>query len=459
MFLRLHKALLLLVAAILLLTGCAGNFSEDEIAYKINDTAKYQQTDTPIVNPYIGAVADATNIDSVGDNSLVHITVTFEELQPVNGSSYDFAAIDAKNNVDYWKKQGKHAVLRFVCDIPSTDVHSDLPEWLMTITNDGSFYDTSIGKGYSPNYSNELLIKQHKKAIAALANHYDDGFVSYVEIGSVGHWGEWHVKNNEGVLNLPLADVRQRYIAHYVQEFKNAKLIMPEPFGSAKGYEMGLFNLNLGSAYDSENWNTRVEQGGMYSQTEEEKGLSSMLDFWEKSPAAAHLSRTVSAQSAFIDLLEQTVEELKEEHTSYIKGVPASAEYKNAINTIRSTVGYKFGINKITVMQRENFEHIEIKLNWENFGIAPLYFDAPVNLYIKNEFGDFEQISDISINLKELMPGKKELTSTIVQESIISDSDALYLGITDPYTNQPAINLVTNQPNENGYIEIYRFKK
>ena len=36
---------------------------------------------------------------------------------------------------------GKHAVLRFVCDFPEDETHSDIPDWLMSKTGDGVYYE------------------------------------------------------------------------------------------------------------------------------------------------------------------------------------------------------------------------------------------------------------------------------------------------------------------------------
>ena len=76
---------------------------------------------------------------------------------------------------DRWKTEGKHAVLRFVCDIPDDNLmHKDIPDWLFDLTGDGTFYDTSYGKGYSPNYGSEIFIKYHEAA-AVSYTHLNSG--------------------------------------------------------------------------------------------------------------------------------------------------------------------------------------------------------------------------------------------------------------------------------------------
>ncbi len=165
--------------------------------------ADHEMTDLSVVNPFMGFAVDAASKKAAEQHSLVYIDVTFRELQPDSPNQYAFDEIDESNHVDDWKAQGKHAVLRFVCDDPSDTPHRDIPDWLYDLTGDGSVYDTSYGKGYSPNYNNELFLYYHKQALAALADHFSDSFVSFVELGSLGHWGEWHVKHEDGTALHP----------------------------------------------------------------------------------------------------------------------------------------------------------------------------------------------------------------------------------------------------------------
>ncbi len=43
--------------------------------------------------------------------------ITWAELEPAEGK-YDWEKIERENQTDRWREEGKHLVLRFVCDIP-----------------------------------------------------------------------------------------------------------------------------------------------------------------------------------------------------------------------------------------------------------------------------------------------------------------------------------------------------
>lgn len=105
------------------------------------------------------------------------------------------------------------------------------------------------------------------------------GFVSYVELGSLGHWGEWHVKREDGIVGMPEKSVRDEYVKHYVSAFSGAKLMMRRPFSSAEEYGLGLFNDMAGDPEATDEWLGWIENGGGYTQTGEADALSPMRNF------------------------------------------------------------------------------------------------------------------------------------------------------------------------------------
>ncbi len=443
----------LLAILSLSLSGCTSK-------YKINDTKTFKLTDEAIVNPFMGFAINAENDQAVGEYSLVYIDITFKELQPDNPDEFDFESIENENNIKSWKEQGKHAVLRFICDYPSDESHSDIPDWLMELTDDGTYYDTSYGMGYSPDYNNETFIYYHEQAIKALAEYFDDGFVSYVQLGSLGHWGEWHIKQNEGLHDMPDEKIREEYISHYTSYFTNAKLLMRRPFNAVAKYNLGLYNDMFGSSEDTNEWLDWINYGGKYSHTK--NALSPVPDFWKFSPSGGELTSSIPMEDICGDGLEELLELMKQSHTTFIgPKTPVSLEnddkiYKNATEKIMSLIGYRIGISEVSVIQALNSEDIKITLKWENNGIAPIYFDLPVSLYKKNTRGEFKKIKDIDIKLSEILPGEAVYSETVI--SADSDNQILYIGISDPMTNKPSVNLVSNQNTENGYIEIYKFR-
>lgn len=425
----------------------------------------YKMTDTAIINPYMGFAVDATSEPAASAYSLVYIDITFRELQPNCPESFNFASIVSENHIEHWKSEGKHAVLRFVCDIPGESTHMDIPDWLYQLTGDGTFYDTSYGKGYSPDYSNEVFIQYHKAAITALGEYFSDEFVAFVELGSLGHWGEWHVKHESGIVGMPENAIREEYVDHYVAAFDNAKIMMRRPFTSAQKYGLGLYNDMAGDPDATEEWLGWIEKGGDYTQTGEANALVSMPDIWEKAPVGGELTSSLSMEYLCGKGLSETISLLKQSHTTFIgPKCPVSSSdkydgalYRNAVSEMIGAIGYRIGITQVVIKQSPVTSEYQVELEWKNEGVAPLYFDLPVKLYLTDQHGT-EEIADVDIAFTQLLPGTTVRTVTSLPKDIVLSGTTISVGILDNMTGHLAMRLVSNQEYlNNGSARLYRF--
>ncbi len=204
---------------------------------------QYKESQAAFGNPLMGYVPSAWYNEVSEDISLLYMDITWAELEPEEGV-YNWASIDEENQISRWRKEGKHLVLRFVCDIPSDEEHMDIPEWLYEKSGEaGRWYDGEDGKGFAPDYNNPTIISCHRKAVRAIGEHFgQDGLISYVELGSLGHWGEWHVNYSEGIQRIPREAVRDKYILPWTEAFPDAMILMRRPFASAEKYGFGLYN-------------------------------------------------------------------------------------------------------------------------------------------------------------------------------------------------------------------------
>ena len=90
---------------------------------------QYKESQAAFGNPLMGYVPSARYNEVSEDISLLYMDITWVELEPEEGV-YNWASIDEENQISRWRKEGKHLVFRFVCDIPSDEEHMDIPEWL-----------------------------------------------------------------------------------------------------------------------------------------------------------------------------------------------------------------------------------------------------------------------------------------------------------------------------------------
>ena len=184
---KIIRKILLFLLAVFILCGCSSK----------EWTFAMEQGEKPVNNPYKGFVAWGENYREDDTVAFAYVPVYWSEIEKEEGV-YDFESLENRNYFEEWAKNDVYLILRVVMDSPSDKEHADIPEWLLEKVN-GTYYDTEYGKGFSPDYADETLIAYHEKLIQALASRYrDDERVAFIQLGSLGHWGEWHIHSDIG---------------------------------------------------------------------------------------------------------------------------------------------------------------------------------------------------------------------------------------------------------------------
>lgn len=440
-------------------TACSGQTEEEKEAMfflKKEVSEEYSFGNKAIANPFMGFAPDADSKKAAEQCSLVYVDITFRELEPEEGV-FAYDVIAEENNLKLWREQGKHIVLRFVCDFPEDEDHLDIPDWLYEkIGGDGTHYNSSYGKGFSPNYNNEIFIEYHAKAIAALGNYFGkDNFVCYVELGSLGHWGEWHVDYGSGIIPIPKEDVREKYITPYITAFPNAKMLMRRPFEAASTHGFGLFNDMAGDAESTEAWMEWIELGGDYRQADEKDALIAMPDAWQTAPIGGEFTSSHEMAWMLKTNITETVSLIKDTHTTFLgPKCPISSGnryaetddsvYYEGVAKVLRAMGYRLGITKAEISGVSSKGIASVELTWTNDGAAPLYFDLPVWIYSLDSNGNVVSKTEIDTDLSKLLPGKTLKTTVKIDLSAKAEGTSLAVGIVDPLTGKPAVELVNN---------------
>ena len=444
-------ALALMISVLIMAAGSAS---------AVTVAVNYPESGRELVNPYIGNAAWANDASKREQPfTLLYAGLLWSDFEPKEGV-YDFKAFEKANHFDKWRKEGKHVILRFVMDQPGSKSHRDIPDWLYTKTGkDGEAYKTSYGRGYNPNYENPVLIEAHAKAIAALGERYgQDPFIAYVELGSLGHWGEWHVYSK--LRPLPPSSVRELYVAPYLTAFPMAKLMMRRPFSNAAQYNMGLFNDSSGDAKATDTWLDWIENGGTYNQTGEKKALVPMKDAWLTAPIGGELSTSFD-DTEFLKagMLDKTLRLIERSHTSWIGpgsfvNVKRDGQYQKALDQVNRMIGYRLRVSESEVSQTSDGA-VNITLDWVNDGIAPFYFDWLPALRVAGDDG-FETILNLDMKLADVQPGKTVTVSVPMDESVLPIGKCtIYVGIIDPSTGDAGIELAMDTARDGKWFELF----
>ena len=368
--------------------------------------------------------------------------ITWAELEPEEGV-YNWASIDEENQISRWRKEGKHLVFRFVCDIPGEEAHMDIPEWLYEKSGKaGKWYDGEYGKGFAPDYNNPTIISCHEQAVKALGEHFgQDGLISYVELGSLGHWGEWHVNYSEGIQRIPREAVREKYILPWTEAFPDARILMRRPFASAEKYGFGLYNDMTGQLEATQSWFDWINNGGKYDQTGEKNVIVPMKDFWKTAPSGGEFTSSLSMEEMLDTNLSGTVEMIREAHTTFLGPKIPDENYVDGYKEVLKNMGYRLWVSMAEL--KNTAKGSRLKLTWENSGVAPMYKEWPVYVYIEDESGKLVEKSRISIKISSLLPGEKATTLTALEmerlNSLLEKGYRLSVGIEDPMTELPCV--------------------
>lgn len=403
---------------------------------------QYKESQAAFGNPLMGYVPSAWYNEVSEDISLLYMDITWAELEPEEGV-YNWASIDEENQISRWRKEGKHLVFRFVCDIPSDEEHMDIPEWLYEKSGKaGKWYDGEYGKGFAPDYNSPTIISCHKKAVRAIGEHFgQDGLISYVELGSLGHWGEWHVNYSEGIQRIPREAVREKYILPWTEAFPDAMILMRRPFAAAEKYGFGLYNDMTGQPEATQSWLGWINNGGEYDQTGEKNVIVPMKDFWKTAPSGGEFTSSLSMEEMLDTNLSGTVEMIREAHTTFLGPKIPDENYVDGYKEVLKNMGYRLWISMAEL--KNTAKGSRLKLTWENSGVAPMYKEWPVYVYIEDESGKLVEKSRISIKISSLLPGEKATTLTALEterlNSLLEKGYRLSVGIEDPMTELPCV--------------------
>ncbi len=403
--------------------------------YRLNRTVTFRESGDLVENPLMGFAPSAEDTEACEDAQLVYIGLTWAEWEPKEGV-YDIAGLESKYHLEQWKSENKHAVLRFLCDVPGEEEHMDIPNWLYRQTGDGSFYDISYGRGYSPNYGNKLFREAHSRAIRALGEYCNESdFVAYVELGSLGHWGEWHTNTDEGVQALPGADICWEYVLDYSDSFYNALLLMRRNYVMVSDAGLGLYNDMVGHEEDTLEWLDWIQSGGSYETSGEALEYIPLGKFWEQAPVGGEMTSEYSMEELLGKRLQDTISLIEQSHMTFIGPRCPDGDLRDSsgAEAILKRLGYRLYISKLETRFSFGENQLNVYFTWNNTGLAPMYWDWPVTMYVFDHNDELKYWETVDLNLSELAPDKQiETTNHIPFTDMLRQGFRIGIGITDP---------------------------
>ncbi len=433
-----------------------------------NKNITYKYDETAFANPLMGYAPDGRSDELCVDTSLVYAYVTWAELEPTKGE-FEWDSFIRKFSLDRWRSDGKRLVFRFVCDYPTGEEHMDIPKWLYDETGDGEFYCIEYGSGYSPDYNNEIFIAEHERVIGEIGRFFAEDmpdFLAYVELGSLGHWGEWHTYYPAGIPRIPDTNVREGYVAAYEASFPYARLLMRRPFAERPS-SAGVYNDMTGDENDTAVWLNWISSGGMYDSTGEAGGIVAAPSVWNYAPVGGEFTSGTPMSSMLSPGLPTTIKLIRDSHMTFIGPmVPNPVENKNlsaAAEKVLGNMGYRYWISSFEHIKKAPAGEVNVKVTVTNSGVAPIYFDWKMCLYVEVKESAVEGEANLSydggqmdnrvyyngceflryevgVDLTKICEGQSVTCSLNIPESVLYTRGAkVYAGIEDPVTGEPSV--------------------
>ena len=361
---------------------------------------------------------------------------SLKELEPKEG---EFTWDQWEAKWDLPPAKGKDVVLRVVMDYPHNPV--DVPQWLIDKGVKMTKYD-EFGGGLSPDYENPATVKAMRDFIAAFGKRYDhNARVAYVQLGLLGHWGEWHTYPRD---ELFASDrVQSQVVQALHQAFPDKPLLARN--ASYKSCELPWIGFHDDMIPDdtlgTEDWKfiNQIRNGGV-------------ADNWKSAPLGGEMVPEAAAQYLGKDwpLLQDAV---RAAHFTWIGPYcPAmlpnpTDEQLERIHTLVRMLGYQFKLKTAHIGTRA------IEIEGVSEGVAPLYVDWKPEFVLVDSSGHIAQRIHTDADPRKWLPGQ----FTVKTEEAPAAPAGTYrvgFGIVDPERKQARIRFANDLDVVEGYTII-----
>ncbi len=175
---------------------------------------------------------DADLLEFPGMDHL-YIRLAWSYLEPKEGE-FNWAAIDPL--IEKWTANGLAIAFRISCKETSVDRIEQqfaTPRWVMEAGAKGGHYWRGAAAGteapWEPIFDDPIYLAKLDKFLAAFAARYEQKpWLRYVDIGSIGDWGEGHCWAGSRK-DLSYA-VRKTHVDLYLKHFKHAQLVISDDY-------------------------------------------------------------------------------------------------------------------------------------------------------------------------------------------------------------------------------------
>lgn len=383
----------------------------------------------------------------------------WSDISPREGE-FNWDIID--RTLETAKERGQTVAIR----IMPANGGDDVPRWYKELGAKGFSYipEANVATGkkcWMPDHNDPLYLKHMTEMVVECGKRYDGHpQLDHVDIGSVGHWGEWHfafVKPNPVVK----PKIRRALVDIYLDNFKKTPLVMliggRDELKYAVEQGCGWRADCLGDlGYWGESFNHMRDR---YQQSLDAAGAN---DAWKKGIVAFESCGVMQKWTDMGYDVEFIFDEALRWHCSVLndKSSALPPRWWGAAERFMKRMGYRFVLKSLThKLEAEAGKRLVVDTEWENLGVAPAYRGYQVAVELRPVGGRGRPDNVVRhinrTDIRKWLPGRHELSVNMpVPKGTPAGRYHLALAMLDPFSKEPAVQLAIEGRDNQGWYPV-----
>lgn len=396
-----------------------------------------EEIEDVLPNPFKGFVPWIGNQNPVYDTKLQYKTFEWRDIEPQKGVFNWTYFEQGWGNIS---QTGRRVGFRISACTPGSGNVYDIPDWLVNEGVKLRPYTIDGQQGLAPDWDDPIFLQAHQNMIEALGVRYNqDNRVAWIDIGSYGFWGEWHVYLNDSL--AATQSTKQTILDDYFYAFPDKPKVIAFDDNFATKYVTdrggGIRNDCLGTT-EANNWY-------LESLNQIDPNLNDRA--WRNAIITGEFcGGDWGAIQGTTGRFELNFQFIQQTHWSFIGPaggamVPQSDEHRKNLDELHKKLGYRFVLRKVINSNAvDRGTKLNISIEVENKGVAPFYFQWPLAIYLVNSAGSVALQQNSGIDIREWMPGLKVNSTQIdIPADLPVDNYEIRIAILDPATGDPGV--------------------
>ncbi len=394
------------------------------------------ESDDVISNPFQGFVPWIGDPNPVYETTLQYANFAWRDIEPQPGV-YNWARLE--QNWGNIAQTGRRIGFRIAAAIPGEPGHADIPQWLVDAGVRMRPYSIDGSEGLAPDWDDSLFLAAHHRFIAALGARYDaDLRVAWIDIGSYGFWGEWHVYLNDSL--AATQEAKEALLEDYFNAFPTKPKVIAFDDDFATAYVAarggGIRNDCLGER-ESNDW--YLESLNRIDPALNEVWQNAIITGEFCGSEAGAIQGTTDRFSLNLDFVRQT-------HWSFLGPaggviIPQDEQHKANLDILLKTLGYRFVLRRVDVPESAaRGDSCSVNILVQNKGVAPFYFRWDLVLYLLDAAGNTVLEHVLDTDIRTWLPGLTESKDRFrIPPGIATATYDVKLGVIDPMFGRPGV--------------------